>query len=148
MKDSCISRLTITETGYQAIQYKNIIDTLPVLSVDKNYRCINDVLCTGANLVKDDFTPPYQDSDLWSNTCDVESKTIDRLVVPLGNNKRLSIIKLEQKSHVFNANLQKQLLSDFKQKSKIKSEECSKFVADKKALITIIFGQCDKAKKI
>ena len=64
MKDSCISRLTITETGYQAIQYKNIIDTLPVLSVDKNYRCINDVLCTGANLVKDDFTPPYQDSDL------------------------------------------------------------------------------------
>ena len=38
------------------------------------------------------------------------------------------------KTHVLNANLQKQLLSEFDQKSKIKSQEFSKFVANKKAL--------------
>jgi len=52
MKVGCISKLTITGTGHRAIQYKKIIDTLPVLCVDKNYRCIDDVLCTGTNLVK------------------------------------------------------------------------------------------------
>ena len=32
------------------------------------------------------------------------------------------------------------LLSQYKRSSKIKSEEYAKFVADKKALITIVFG--------
>ena len=50
--------------------------------------------------------------------------------------------------HSFDANFQKQLLSDFDQKSKIKLQEYSKFVADKKTLMTIIYGQCDKAAKI
>ena len=51
------------------------------------------------------------------------------------------------KTHVFDANLQKQLLWEYKRKSKIKSEEYVKFVADKKDLIIIIFGQCDEATK-
>ena len=54
---------------------------------------------------------------------------------------------LEWHIHVLNANIQKQLLSEFNQKSKIKSQEFSKFIADKKVLMVIIFGQCNEATK-
>ena len=141
MKDGCISKLKITESGHQGTKYKQIIDTLPAY-YGQIYRCIDDVLCNGTNLVKADSTPPYQDSDLWSNTYNIEITTVNKLAVPLANSKLLPIIKLEKKTHVFKANLQKQLLSDFDQKFKIKSQEYSKFVADKKALMTIIFRQC------
>ena len=46
---------------------------------------------------------------------------------------------------VTNANLQKQLLSEYERNSKNKSQEYNKFLADKKSLITILYGQCDKA---
>ena len=55
MKDGCISKLTITKTGHQATQYKKIIDTLPVLCVDKNFRYTNDILCTWTNLQEATF---------------------------------------------------------------------------------------------
>ena len=54
--------------------------------------------------------------------------------------KRPLIIMLEKKTHIFNTTLQTQLLSNFDQKSKIKSQEYFNFIADKKALITIIYG--------
>ena len=54
---------------------------------------------------------------------------------------------MQQKYHVFNPNLQKQLLSDYNQKSKLKLQEWSKLTADKKSLMTIIFGQCDDATR-
>ena len=57
---------------------------------------------------------------------------------------RFEMIK---QTHVFDANLQKELLSEYKQNSKKKSQEYAKFLADKKALITILFGQCDEATK-
>ena len=79
MKDGCISKMTITETGYQATQCKNIIDTLPILCVDKNYRCIDDVLCTWIDLDKANFTPPYPNKNQWSNTYDVEIETVNPL---------------------------------------------------------------------
>ena len=60
---------------------------------------------------------------------------------------RSPIATLLQKSHVFDANLQKELLLEYKRNSKIKSQEYTKFLADKKDLITIIFGQCDEATK-
>ena len=41
------------------------------------------------------------------------------------------------------ANLQKQLLLDYELKLKIKTQEWTKFTADKKSLITIIYGQCN-----
>ena len=40
-----------------------------------------------------------------------------------------------------------ELLSQYKRNSKKKSLEYAKFLADKKALITIIFGRCDEAIK-
>ena len=46
MKDGCISKLTITKTGHRATQYKKIIDILPILSADKNFRYIHDILHT------------------------------------------------------------------------------------------------------
>ena len=48
-------------------------------------------------------------------------------------------------THAFNANLQKQLLSDYDLKSKIKTQEWVKLTTDKKLLITIIYGQYDDA---
>ena len=63
MKDGYIYKMTITESGHQANQYKKIIDTLPVLCVDQYYRCIDDVLCNWIDLDKADFTPPYPNSD-------------------------------------------------------------------------------------
>ena len=50
-------------------------------------------------------------------------------------------------THVFDAYLQKELLSECKRDSKNKSQEYAKFVADKKALLTIILGQYDEATK-
>mmetsp|Transcript_50842 Transcript_50842/g.56774 ORF Transcript_50842/g.56774 Transcript_50842/m.56774 type:complete len:146 (+) Transcript_50842:133-570(+) len=41
----------------------------------------------------------------------------------------------------------KELLSEFERNLNINSQEYSKFLANKKALITIIFGQCDEAMK-
>ena len=52
-----------------------------------------------------------------------------------------------QKTHIFDANIQKWLLLQYKWSSKIKSEEYTKFLGDKKDLITIIFRQCDAATK-
>ena len=140
MKDGYISKLTITETKHQATQYKKIIDTLPILCADKNYRCSNDVLCTQIDLDEADSTPPYPNSDLWSNTYDVEIKTVDRLIVSLGNSNGPVIIVVEQRIYVFDANLQSKLLLDFDQKSKIKSQEYSKFVAK--------MGKCNSFYKI
>ena len=60
---------------------------------------------------------------------------------------RTPIKQMVEKIHVFNANLQKQLLVEYEQKSKIKSQEWSKLVSDKKSLITIIFGQCNDATR-
>ena len=137
MKDGCISKMVITETGHQAPQYKKIIDTIPVLYKGKNYKYIDNILCTWTNQDKADFTPPYLNLDQWSNTCNIKNKTVDQLARQLGNEKSLVIIVIEQRTHVFDANLQSQLLSNFAQKSKIKSLEHSKFIADKRALMII-----------
>ena len=50
MIDGCISKLTITKLGHQTTQYKKIINTLSILCADKNFRCINDVLCKWTDL--------------------------------------------------------------------------------------------------
>ena len=77
MKDSLISKLMITKTGHQSIQYKKIIDTLSVSCADKNYQGIDDAILTGTNLVETDFTPPYLDTNQWSTTHHVEIDTVD-----------------------------------------------------------------------
>ena len=52
-----------------------------------------------------------------------------------------------EQTHVFDANLKKEVSSEYKRNSKNKSQEYAKFLADKKALIAILFEQCDEATK-
>ena len=54
---------------------------------------------------------------------------------------------VEEKIHVFNTNIQKKLLAKYEQKSKVKAQQWSKLVSDKKSLITTIFGQCNDATR-
>ena len=46
MKDRPISRLIITKTGHRPTQYKNIVDTLPILCANKNFRGLDEVIRT------------------------------------------------------------------------------------------------------
>ena len=61
--------------------------------------------------------------------------------------ERAITYKLVNETIVTNANLQKQLLSEYTRNSKIKSQEYSKFLQDKKSLCTILYGQCDEANQ-
>ena len=54
---------------------------------------------------------------------------------------------MQQKSHVFNPNLQKWLLLEYNLKYKLKLQGWSKFTSDKKSLMTIIYGQCNNATR-
>ena len=49
-----------------------------------------------------------------------------------------------EQAHVTDKNLQKKLLLEYKPNSKNKSKEYAKFLADKKSLIMILFGQYDE----
>ena len=60
-------------------------------------------------------------------------------------NERPITYETVEQTIVTDANLQKQLLSEYEHNSKNKSQEYSKFLADKKSLITILFGQYDEA---
>ena len=124
-----------------------VIDNLPVLCADKNYQGIDDVIWNGIDLVEMDFTPTYPDIRQWSNIHYVEISTVNPKNAPTADDSRTPTITMEQRTHGFDTNLQKQLLSKCKQSFKIKAQKFFKFVADKKALITIIFGQCNKAIK-
>ena len=147
MKDGCLSKLTITESSNRAIQLKKIVDTLSVYCADKGYRYIDDIICANTELLEAAFLPVYLDAALWSNTYHGQIKTLNSTVAPDAYGVCPSIIKMEEKTHIFNSNLQKQLLADSDQKSKIKSQEWAKLISDKKSLITIIFGQCDGATR-
>ena len=92
--------------------------------------------------------PPYLDANQWSTTHHVQVSTVNPMDVPLANGSRPECFDMMERAHVFDANLQKEQLSEYKQNSKNKSQEYTKILADMKALITIIFDQCDEATKI
>ena len=46
MNDGPLFKLTITEGGQQATQYKKILDALPVFCADKGFKFIDDVIRT------------------------------------------------------------------------------------------------------
>ena len=52
MKDGCLSKLTITESSNRAIQFKKIVNDLPVYSVDKGYQYIDNIILTNTELQK------------------------------------------------------------------------------------------------
>ena len=147
MKDGPISELTITETGHRPSQFKKLWDALPVFCADKNYGGLDEVLRTGHDQVEGDFMPPYPNATLWSHTHQIQVATVaDGAALIEGSltGKRVATYKLVNKTIVTDANLQKQLLSEYKRNSKLKSQEYFKFLQDKNSLITILYGQCDE----
>ena len=148
MKDGPLSKLTITKGGQQATQYKKIIDALPVFCADKGYKLINDVIQTGTERLRTAFLPTYPDTGRWSNTYHVEVRTVDPAAQPDANTGLCPLVtKVHEKTHVFNPNLQKQLLSEHDMKCKLKLQEWSKPLANKRSLMTIIYGQCNNATR-
>ena len=148
MKDGLISKLLIIETEHRPTQFKKIIDTLPVLCTDKNFQGIDEALWTGIDLVVSNFMPTYPDATQWLNTHHVEIQTVaPGAKIDTTTSVRPFVPIVVKQAYVFDTNLQKQLLSQYKRNSKKKSLEYTKFLAKNKALITIIVGQCNEATK-
>ena len=148
MKDGPISKLTITETEHKSTQYKKVIDTLPALCIDKNYQCnLDDIIQNGIDLVEANFTTPYPDANLWFTTYHVKIRTVYPTETTAGNGSRTPTITMEWQTYIFDANLQKELLLEFKRNFKIKSQEFFKFVANKKTLVMIIFQAIQRCNK-
>ena len=57
------------------------------------------------------------------------------------------VVEVQEKTHIFDQNLQKQLLLEHDIQYKLKLGECSKLLADKRSLMTFIYGQCDDATR-
>ena len=148
MKDSRISKLLITKTGHRPTQFKKIIDTLSVLCVDENFQGLDEVLWTGIDPVESNSMLTYPDATWWSNAHHVEIQTVaPGATIDATTGVCPFICIVGEQTHVFDANLQKQLLSEYKRKSKNKSLEYWKFLTNKKALITIILDSAMKQPK-
>ena len=76
MKDDPISKLTIAKTRYRPSQFKKLSNALPVFCADKNYSGLDEVLRTGRDKVKDDFMPAYPNTNLWSNTHQIQVASV------------------------------------------------------------------------
>ena len=92
MKDSPLAKLTITEGGQRATQFKKILDALPVFCADKGYKYIDDVLRTNVKFTLSKFTPAYPLATRWSDTYHVEVDTVD-LDGQLNSNDNHIIVK-------------------------------------------------------
>ena len=87
--------------------------------------------------------PPYPNATQWSTTHQVQVITIDPNNNPNAvTGERPVCFQMMERTHVFDTNLQKEWLSEYERDSKNKSQENAKFLTDKKALITILFGNC------
>ena len=144
IKDGPISKLIITKTGHQPTQYKKIVGTLLVLCVDKNYQGLDEVVRARNDLVEADFMPLCPDAIQWSATHHVQISTVNPMDIPQAYGSCPARLETLEQTHIFDTNLMKELLFEYERDSKIKSQEYTKFLADKKALTTIIFGQCDE----
>ena len=117
MKDGPISELTITETGHRPSQFNQTYDALPVFCVDKNYGGLDEVLHTRHDKVEDDFMPAYPNANLWSNTHQIQVPTVAAgaaLIEGTTTGQRITTYELVDQTIVTNANMQKQLLLEYK----------------------------------
>ena len=86
------------------------------------------------------FLSTYPNATQWSSTHKVYVKVINETQPTTGmNNLHPLKTVMMDKSHVFNPNLQKKLIFEYDQKSKLKSQEWSKLKSDEKSVMTIIF---------
>ena len=141
MKDVPLSKLTITKGGQRATQYKKIVDALPVFCADKGYKFINNVIRTNTKQVRSAFMPTYPLASRWSNTYHVQVETVDPTAIPDAITLLCApIITVQKRTNVFNPNLQQELLMEHDMKCKLKLQEWSKLLANKRSLMTIIYG--------
>ena len=82
MRDSSLSKLTITEGGQPVTQYKKIIDAPPVFCADKGYKFIGNVIWTNTELLEVAFLPTYPTVTLWSYTYHVQVDVVGAAAVP------------------------------------------------------------------
>ena len=68
---------------------------------------------------------------------------VDLTATPDASDARPIINAAATKTHVFDANMQKKFLLEYDLIYKIKSQEWTKLTVNKKALMTIICGQCN-----
>ena len=147
MKDEPLSKLTITKDGQQATQYKKVIDALPVFCTGKGFKFIDDVIWTNTKLEQAAFLLTYPNTTLWLNTYHVQIQTVGRVAAADQDGVCPLITDVHNRSHVFDPNLQEQLLSEYNLKCKLKLQEWSKLTSNKKSLITIITNQdCSRHK--
>ena len=107
MKDSCI----ITECSHQATQFKKIHNVLSVLYTDKGFKHVNNIIHKNKELDKVKHFPVYPDASKWLRELNVEINTVDPnalLDIKSGLCPIISILTI--KTHIFDANLQKQRL--------------------------------------
>ena len=90
---------------------------------------------------------PYPNTTQWSTTHHVQVSIVDPNDAAQPDGSRPIRYEIIKQTHVFDENLQKELLLEYKRYSKNKSQEYAKFLVDKKALIMILFWQCDEATK-
>ena len=145
MKDGCLNKLIITECSHRATQFKKIHNVLPVLCAYKGFNFIDNVIRKNKELEKVDHLPVYPDETRWSTILNVEINTVYPTAAADASGACPNSKVVAKKTHVFDANLQKKLLSQYDLNSKINSQEWAKHIADKKAFMTIISGECEDA---
>ena len=91
--------------------------------------------------------PPYPNATQWSTTQHIQVSIVDPNDPEQPDGLHPIRYEMIEQTLIFDANPQKELLSEYKRNSKNKSQKYAKFLADKKDLITILFGQCDEATK-
>ena len=90
----------------------------------------------------------YPDTNWWSSIHQVQNASVNPDATEGVNavtNERPVTYQTVEQTIVTEANLQKQLLSEYERNSKNKSQEYSKFLADKKSSVMVLFGQRDEA---
>ena len=94
--------------------------------------------------------PSYPNANLWSCTHQIQVAIVAAGITQIKGSltgERAIIYELVNETIIKDANLQKQLLSEYKHNSKIKPQEYCKFLQDKKSVCTILYEQCDEATK-
>ena len=111
MKDCPISKLLITKTGHKPTQFTN---TLLVLCAYKNFRGLNEVLGTGIDLVESNFMPTYPNTNQWSTSHHMQISIVNSTDPEAPNGSRPERFGMMERTHIFDANRQKELLSEYK----------------------------------
>ena len=86
---------------------RRLLMLYPFFCAYKNYRDINDIICTGANLLEAAFFPTFPDTTQWSHTYHVNIDAVGLTVAVDTTGARPTTSSMVQMIHIVDANLQK-----------------------------------------